>query len=105
VASAGRGVIFPTLGLHTTLILSQSSFVFKCLRTTSTLVSFSLMYVFDRGRFFVQGLLITDVDSFGGMQARNVIVFAHGRPVTLRNSLLRQEKTQNANKTRRKLKI
>jgi hypothetical protein len=67
--------------------------------------SFLLPYVLvDRGCFFVQGLLITDVDSFGGMQARNVIVFAHGRPVTLRNSLLRQEKTQNANKTRMKLK-
>jgi hypothetical protein len=67
--------------------------------------SFLLPYVLLLYYFFVQGLLITDVDSFGGMQARNVIVFAHGRPVTLRNSLLRQEKTQNANKTRMKLKI
>jgi hypothetical protein len=39
----------------------------------------------------MQGLLITDVDSFGGMQARNIVVMGHSRPITLRNSLHRQE--------------
>ena len=39
----------------------------------------------------MQGLLITDIDSYNGMQARNIVVLGHDRPATLRNSLLRQE--------------
>ena len=48
--------------------------------------------------FCIQGLFITDIDSFGGMQAMNIIAYAPARrPAALRNCLLRKRLAADIN--------